>query len=396
MLHEKNAMPSAAVGLSLLLPAHAHTMATPTISIYSVIGAPSEANSFTGIGQPEFRYALQNAEASGESSAVVRINSGGGNWLDAQGIYGMIKASALKIDTVNDGLAASSASIIFMAGRKRMMSAHARLMIHECSGRAEGGIADLEKGIEGQRQINESMATVYANATGLPLDQIRSMMAAETWLSADEALSLGFATHIINNEKKSIAPAAELTASAEHLLQLQAFYADFLPSQPDQMKGLLIPILQAAAVTTITAEATEAQVGAAVQAAFDELATLRTTSAEQAEQITALSSAKDATEAKIKELEQKQIDADAAAAAAQVTAVVTAAVKDGRITADQAEGYTALGMQNLTATTAVLSKLPARAKTLTEQITASAEGGATVVPISAAGAMAEINAKLKA
>lgn len=374
-------------------------MATPTIQIYSVIGAPAEANAFTGIGQPEFRYALQNAEASGESVAMVRINSGGGNWLDAQGIYGMIKASALKIDTVNDGLAASSASIIFMAGRKRLMSAHARLMIHECSGGAAGGIEDLEKAIEGQRQINESMAVVYANATGQPMEKIKAMMKAETWLSADEALSLGFCTAIINNEKKSLAAPAEMVTASADLTKLQAYYADLLPSQTTKMKGLLIPILQAAAVTTITAEATDEQVGAAVKAAFDELATLRTKSEQDAEALAtatanleSATAAKELSDSKLKEFEQKAADDAAAALTAQATAVVTAAVNDGRITADQSEGYLSLATQNLTATTAVLSKLQPRKTGLVEQIIAQAEGG-KVVPLTAAGAMAEVNAK---
>jgi ATP-dependent protease ClpP protease subunit len=374
-------------------------MAIPLIQIYSLIGIPTEANKFVGYSQERFSSDLAMAVGSGESTAQVRINSVGGNWVEAQGIYGMIKASALKIDTYNDGIAASSASLIFMAGRKRLMSAHARLMIHNCSGPAQGGITELELAIEGQRAINESMATVYSSATGLPIEQIREMMRVTTWLNAEEALSMGFATGIINNDKKILTPAADLTASGADLMQLQAFYAEHLPSNPLKMKHLLLPILQAAAVASITAEATDEQCTAAVTAAFDELATLRKTSKEQGEALTTataslteLQAAKSETDAKLKTLEEKVAADEAAAATAKVTNLVASAVQEGRILATQVESFTALATVDFAATTAVLSALPAR-KSLTEQIIAQGQENGFTPPLSAAGAMAEISAK---
>ncbi|MDF7809920.1 head maturation protease, ClpP-related [Hymenobacter sp. YC55] len=374
-------------------------MAIPIIQIYSLIGTPTEANKYVGYSQERFSSDLAYAVSSGESSAQVRINSVGGNWVEAQGIYGMIKASALKIDTYNDGIAASSASLVFMAGRKRLMSAHARLMIHNCSGPAQGGIAQLEQAIEGQRAINESMATVYSNATGISLDEIRAMMAAETWLSAEEALSLGFATGIINNEKKALAPAAELNASAENLLQLQAYYAAHLPSNPSTMKHILLPILQAAAVANITAEATDEQCTAAVTAAFDELKELREKSAQQATalseataSLTELQAQKEETDTKLKDLEQKMADEAAAQNTQKVTDLIASAVNEGRILATQVGSFTALATTNFSETQAVLSALPAR-KSLTEQIIAQGQDTTVTAPLTAAGAMAEIKAK---
>lgn len=386
-------------------------MALPVLNIYTLIGAPSEKNGFTAVGLSEFGYMLQAAVNSGEGKAQVRINSGGGSWEMAQGIFGLIKASALKIDTYCDGLAASSASLVFMAGAKRYISAHARLMIHNCSSPAHGQIADLEKAITMQQAINDSMATVYANATGLPMERIREMMAAETWLSADEALALGFATHIINNDKKALAPAAELTASTAtaNLQHLQAYYAAHLP-QTSTMKHLLLPILTAQAVAGVTAAAgitttsTDEQVTAAVQAAFTDLAELRRKEATQALQLTtaanalsALQTDHETTTAKLKELEQKQAQADQLTAEQQATAVVTAAVKEGRILASQEAHFVTLAKADLTATSGVLAMLPAR-KSLTEQVaavtTVTAQDGSPVGPLTAAGAMAEIKANL--
>jgi ATP-dependent protease ClpP protease subunit len=368
----------------------------PIISIYSVIADPTEENKYVGIGTDAFRSQLQAAEASGEALAQVRINSVGGNWVIAQGMYGMLKASPLKVDTYNDGIAASSASLVFMAGRKRLMSAHARLMIHECSGSAAGQVADLEKAITGQKAINDSMAAVYAAATGLPLERIVQMMKDETWLSAEEAVALGFATGIINNEKKALAAPAELNATA-HLQQLQAYYSQHLPSLNSNMKNLLLPILTAAAVAGITAEATDEQVTAAVTAAFNDLATLRAEAEQAAEKLSTaeasletLQAAKETADAKVLQLETEQATAAAESKQKVAADTVQAAVNAGKITAEAAPSFLALATASLSDVQAVFAKLPAR-KSLVEQIEASADGS-QIGKISAAGMMAEISA----
>ncbi len=374
-------------------------MAIPTLNIYAVIGAPTEANNYTGVGTTEFGYMLQGAVNSGESRAQVRINSGGGSWEAAQGIYGMIKASALKIDTYCDGLAASSASLIFMAGAKRYISAHARLMIHNCSCPSNGTVEDHERTIEMQRAINESMASVYANATGLPLERITTMMSETTWLTAEQAFELGFATAIINQEKKALAPAADVPTAS-----LQAYYAALLP-QHSTMKNLLLPILTASAAAGltatagITASATDEQVTAAVQATIDELTALRETSATQATALatattalTELQAKKEETDKKLADLEKKEVETAAAAKDAEAVALVSAAVKDGRILAAQEAGFVALAKTDATAVSAVLASLTPR-QSLTQQVSQVAASGGVVLPLSAAGAMAEIMAK---
>jgi ATP-dependent protease ClpP protease subunit len=370
----------------------------PIIQLYSLIQDPSEKNDWVGMGTAQFTSLLQAAEASGESVAQVRINSVGGNWVIAQGMFGMMKASPLKIDTYNDGIAASSASLVFMAGRKRLMSAHARLMIHNCSGPAAGGVADLQKAIVGQQAINDSMAAVYVAATGLPLERIVKMMEDETWLSADEALALGFATGIINNDKKALAAPAELNTTAQ-LQQLQAYYSQHLPSLNSNMKNLLFPIMAAAAVADITASSTDEQYVAGVQAMSTELITLRTGAAEHATALADVQAKLEQTEAEKAAAEQKVTELETAAAnqekAAQEKAVadlVAGAVAVGKITAEAAPSYIDLATGNIGAVQALFEKMPAK-KSLVELVDASAEGSvATVGKITAAGMMAEINA----
>ena len=374
----------------------------PLIQLYSVIQDPTDKNEWVGIGTEQFRAQLHVAEFSGEPVVQVRINSVGGNWVIAQGMYGMLKASHLKVDTYNDGIAASSASLVFMAGRKRLMSAHARLMIHECSGPAAGQIADLEKAIASQRAINESMADVYAAATGLPLERIVAMMKAETWLSAEQALELGFATGIINNDKKALAAPAELATTAQ-LQQLQAYYSQHLPSLNSNMKNLLFPIMTAAAVVDITAQSTDEQYVSSIEAAFTELGTLRAGAAEHATALAdmtakleqAVASATEATQ-KVADLEKEKSDAAAAAKDKEVTDLVNNAVALGKITAEAAPSYLTLAASNIGAVQAVLEKLPAK-KSLAEQLQATdAQAVSGTGKITAASMMAEINANANA
>jgi ATP-dependent Clp protease protease subunit len=348
----------------------------PVILIYSLIGTPGEPNDYCAYSQDRFMSELSAAVSAGSGAVQVRLNSVGGNWLMAQGIVALIKASALKIDTYCDGIAASSASMIFMAGRKRLMRAHARLMIHNCSGPAAGQIGDLEKAIEGQRAINESMALLYTNATGLPIEQIREMMAAETWLSAEQAVQLGFATGIIDAPKAATAPPADLTSSTAeaNLLQLQAYYAGQLSDAPttSTMKNTLLPILQANAVANLTAESSEADFMAAVTAAFDELGTTRTSLASATAQVSTLTEtlaqatatateatqAREAAEAELTTFRESAATAEKAAGEKAVTDLVANAVALGKITAEMAPNYTTLAQANLASTTALLDKIP--------------------------------------
>jgi len=374
-------------------------MSIPTLQIYASIGAPAEANNYQSIDAAIFKSMLQGAEASGEKSALIRINSGGGSWIEAQSMYAYIKASALKIDTANDGIAASSASVIFMAGRKRSMAAHAKLMIHNCSSPAYGGIADLQLAIDQQGHLNDSMATLYANATGQPLEQIKQMMQATTWLSAEQALELGFATHITDQGKAALTPSLELSEAAgclaEYTASLATYYATLLPSPTQSMKNLLMPIMAAAGLASITAEADDATFINAVSAAFTERDELKEKLSTAEAAIAAATLEKETAEQALAALELSNTQAAAAATEATALQVVATAITEGRILASQKGAFEALAKADIINATAALAAMPARKQTLTEQITADANGatGAEVrMPLTAGGVMAEIRA----
>jgi ATP-dependent protease ClpP protease subunit len=357
-------------------------MATPTLQIYTAIGF--DPNSGTGLSAAEFGARLAEAEASGEKRVSVRINSGGGNWQEGQTMYDLLKASALKVDTYCVGLVASAATLPFMAGNKRFISAHAKLMIHNCASVAVGQVADLENAINQQKAINASMAQLYASASGQTVEKCAELMAATTYLDAEQAVALGFATAIVDDDKKPQAPPADMPTASLH-----AYYASLISAS--DMKNLLIPIFAAAGMLSVTAATSDADMATAVQAAFTERDKAKKDLETAQAATTAATAALTAAEAKVKEFEEKEKEGEATAKAAAVTALVDGAITSGRITASLKDTYTTLATADLASTKAVLDAMPAR-KSLIDIVDVSAQGG-TLAPLTAGAAMFEISAR---
>jgi ATP-dependent protease ClpP protease subunit len=95
------------------------------------------------------------------------------------------------------GIAASSASIIAMAGNKISMSPTAQILIHNASGSFSGDCRDMEKGAEILKNVNASISNAYKIKTGLSSDELLSMMSKETWLTAQQALDNKFIDEIM-------------------------------------------------------------------------------------------------------------------------------------------------------------------------------------------------------
>jgi ATP-dependent protease ClpP protease subunit len=126
----------------------------------------------------------------------IHINSPGGSVFEAQAIYSRLADHrATKIVYV-DGLAASAASIVAMVGHRIFIRANANMMIHLPSGLAMGNADDMRHMATALDSITESMINVYAKKTALERDEIRSLLAAETWFSPQDAVEKGFADEI--------------------------------------------------------------------------------------------------------------------------------------------------------------------------------------------------------
>ena len=132
-----------------------------------------------------------NALDAGEIE--VHLNSPGGIAFDGIAIYNALRQHDADVHVVVDGLAASAASIIAMAGDTITMAVGSQLMVHDASGLCYGQAADMAKTAEILDKISDSIADTYAQHAGGTRDEWRQTMLAETWYTADEAVTAGLA-----------------------------------------------------------------------------------------------------------------------------------------------------------------------------------------------------------
>ena len=177
------------------------------INMYGEVVATRPTDWWTGnvipgnfIAQDEFLQDLENL--AGKDSITVHINSVGGDMYAGIAIYNRLKGLAANVTTINDGLAASAGSLIFMAGDTRKVNAGSNLMIHGAAGFLYGyyqvqDLAAIKKQLEAH---NKAGVNIYAEATGLDRDTIKNMVDRETWLTGADAVEAGFAHEVIGED----------------------------------------------------------------------------------------------------------------------------------------------------------------------------------------------------
>lgn len=127
---------------------------------------------------------------------TVRINSPGGNVFDGIAILNALRSHKATVKVVIDGLAASAASFIAMAGDEIVMSRNSEMMIHEASGICVGNSTDMREIAERLDRTGENIASMYADRAGGTVESWRAAMVAETWYSDQEAVDAGLADRI--------------------------------------------------------------------------------------------------------------------------------------------------------------------------------------------------------
>ena len=157
--------------------------------LYGFVGANYYDEGFTA---KDVLYAL--AEVGRDTDITVRINSPGGYTDDGISIYNAFKTHKGTVTVYVDGVAASAASIIAMAGKERIMRTGAMMMIHDPSSGTWGTAGDHEKSRDYLEKLGDQMAGIYSDHTGEDAATIRADMRKEIWLTGEEAVSRGFAT----------------------------------------------------------------------------------------------------------------------------------------------------------------------------------------------------------
>ena len=134
---------------------------------------------------------------SGTGDITVWINSPGGDCVAAAQIYNMLMDYKGGVTVKIDGIAASAASVIAMAGTKVLVSPVSMLMIHNPMTVAFGNSAEMQKAIDMLASVKDSILNAYEIKTGLSRTKLSHLMDAETWMDANKAIELGFADEIM-------------------------------------------------------------------------------------------------------------------------------------------------------------------------------------------------------
>ncbi|MBY4962264.1 Clp protease ClpP [Streptococcus suis] len=151
----------------------------------------------TWFGDEVTPQVFKNDLHAGSGGITLWINSPGGDVFAAAQIYNMLMDYKGDVHVVIDGLAASAASVIAMAGTTVSMSPVAMMMIHNPWTVAQGEAKDMQKVIEMLGEIKESIINAYELRTGLSRTKLSHLMDSESWFNAKKAVELGFADKIL-------------------------------------------------------------------------------------------------------------------------------------------------------------------------------------------------------
>lgn len=184
----------------------------------------------------QFKDELQ----SGEGDVTIWINSPGGDVFAAAQIYNMLMDYAGNVVVKIDGIAASAASVIAMAGGEVYMSPVSMLMIHNPATIAIGDAGEMEKAIAMLNEVKESIINAYELKTGLSRARIAHMMDAESWMNANKAVELGFADDLLFSASEE--PPAESDPAVGMIFSRQAVTNSILRKLTRQEKRPGTPI----------------------------------------------------------------------------------------------------------------------------------------------------------
>lgn len=157
---------------------------------------------------------------SGSGPITVWINSPGGDCIAASQIYTMLKEYKGDVTIKIDGLAASAASVISMAGDRVLMSPTSLMMIHNPLTTAFGDHRDMKKAIELLEEVKESIINAYALKTNQSRAVLSHLMDAETWMNANKAIELGFADGLLESKSQAVPTSAFAFSTHEYAQNL--------------------------------------------------------------------------------------------------------------------------------------------------------------------------------
>lgn len=181
----------------------------------------------------------QDLDALGDIKNLnIYVNSPGGDVFASQAIYSTLKRHTAYKTVYIDGLAASGASIIAMVGDKIIMPANAMMMIHNSWTYAAGNKERLREIADTMEQIDKTLVGVYSSRTGMSDEDITALLDAETWLTAEEAVTKGFADEVEKEKKVAASLMGGILMLNSLQIDLERYknkpeIEEYTPKQPD-------------------------------------------------------------------------------------------------------------------------------------------------------------------
>ena len=294
-----------------------------------------------GVTAKDFATALK--EIPEDHAITVRINSPGGSVFDGYAIFNALKARSAQITTKIEGLAASMASVIALAGSKVTAAANSIVMIHNPWSGVSGDSDDLRKMADLLDKLTGQLVGIYAAKTGLPEADVRAAMDAETWFTGAEAKEWGLVDDLTDEIQAVASFDVSRFRNAPKALAEKPAPIAAEPQQPD-------------AIATITAERDELKAKletVETQAAHsaEQIAALKVESDQRASAIDAEKAAHALTKAQLDESRAELLRRDAEIA-------VGSAIASGRLAETARADFVSRYVKNADDTKAILAALP--------------------------------------
>ena len=199
-----------------------------------------EISSFFGVSAEKVSELL--ATHADVKTVTVHINSPGGNALDGVAIYNALQRHSATIEVIVEGMALSAASLIAMAGDTIKMAAGSQMMIHEARGMAHGTAAEVAKFSDLLRATSDQMAAIYSARSGRDLATVKREMKAETFMTADEAVEMGFADEVL--EAKALAAHFDLSEFVNDKDRIPAALIELASDSGVRLDAIVLPLRQ--------------------------------------------------------------------------------------------------------------------------------------------------------
>lgn len=194
------------------------TRSNAVIELFGTI-LPDDVKEFYGSGVSAKSFDKALKDLGKVSNITLRVNSEGGSVIEAKAIFTMLVKNSAKINVEIEGIAASAATVVAMAGDTVSMGEHDFFMIHEARAPSfrDRTADEYEKDIvQLLRKVDSSIVDVYQKRTGVTRSKIEKWMKAETWFTGKEALKNGFVDSI-DETREQVAACLTGTVDFKHI-----------------------------------------------------------------------------------------------------------------------------------------------------------------------------------